>query len=181
MAIRPFLQHFPRIAASTYVDEMAAIIGDVTIGEDSSIWPFASIRGDVQKISIGHRTSIQDGCVLHVTHDSQYNPGGFKLSIGSDVTVGHKVTLHACTISDNCIVGMNSVVLDGAVVESNVIVGAGSLVPPGKILTSGFLWLGSPVVKKRPLTPEELGFIQYSAQSYVTLKNNYLGKNTKAD
>lgn len=174
MPVRSYQQYLPKIPATSYVDEMAVIIGNVTLGEDCSIWPFACIRGDVQAIQIEDRTSIQDGCVLHVTHDSLYHPGGKGLFIGSDVTVGHKVTLHACTISDNCIIGMNSVVLDGAHVESDVILGAGSLVPPGKILESGYLWVGSPAIKKRALTEQELGFIRYSAASYVTLKNSYL-------
>lgn len=177
MPLRPYLEHKPRIGKNTYIDPLAAIIGNVEIGEDCSIWPFASIRGDVHRIVIGNRTSIQDGCVLHVTHDSDYHPGGFPLLIGSDVTVGHKATLHACTIQDACIIGMDAVVLDNAVVESEVILGAGSLVPPGKVLTSGFLWVGAPCVKKRPLTKEEITFIRYSAQNYVKLKNNYLNQN----
>jgi carbonic anhydrase/acetyltransferase-like protein (isoleucine patch superfamily) len=132
------------------------------------------VRGDIHQITIGERTSIQDGSVLHVTHDSEYHPGGAPLTIGDDVTVGHKVTLHACTLSSLCIIGMGSIILDNAVVESDVILGAGSLVPPGKTLTSGYLWLGSPAIKKRPLTEQELAFIRYSAKSYVKLKNQHL-------
>jgi carbonic anhydrase/acetyltransferase-like protein (isoleucine patch superfamily) len=173
MPIRPFRQYLPQIGARTYVDDNAVIIGQVIIGEDSSIWPFASIRGDMQAITIGSRTSIQDGCVLHVVHDSTYHPSGIALSVGSDVTVGHKATLHACTIHDRCLIGMDSVVLDGAIVESDVILGAKSVVSPGKILESGYLWLGSPAIKKRPLTQEELAFIRHSAQNYVLLKNQY--------
>ncbi len=174
MSVRSFLQHTPQIGANVFVDDMAAVIGNVSIGDDSSIWPFASVRGDVHRITIGARTSIQDGCVLHVTHDSQYHPGGTPLIVGSDVTVGHRVTLHACTISDLCIIGMGAVVLDNAMIESDVILGAGSLVPPGKVLASGFLWVGAPAIKKRPLTSEELNFIRYSAASYVKLKNDHL-------
>lgn len=177
MAIRAFQRHQPIIGTNTYVDPQALVIGNVTIGEDSSVWPFASIRGDIHTIKIGHRTSIQDGCVLHVTHAGQYNPEGHPLAIGSDVTVGHKVMLHGCTILDLCIIGMGSCILDGAIVEHEVILGAGSLVPPGKILTSGYLWLGRPAIQKRPLTTEELNFIRYSARNYVNLKNQYLGKN----
>lgn len=176
MPVRSYLRHQPKIGQNTYIDPQAAVIGNVHIGEDSSVWPFASIRGDVHSIQIGHRTSIQDGCVLHVTHAGQYNPEGYSLSVGSDVTVGHKVTLHGCTILDFCIIGMDSCILDGAVVEHEVMVGAGSLVPPGKILTSGHLWLGRPAIMKRPLTAEELNFIRYSARQYVNLKNQYLGK-----
>lgn len=174
MSVRRFMQAYPQIGANTYIDEMAVVIGNVNIGDDSSIWPFASIRGDIHHITIGHRTSIQDGCVLHVTHDSEYHPGGSPLIIGSDVTVGHNVTLHACHISDLCIIGMGSIVLDKVMIEPEVILGAGSLVPPGKTLESGFLWVGSPAVKKRALTEQERAFIRYSAQSYVKLKNNYL-------
>jgi len=176
MSVRRFLQATPQIGANTYVDDMAVVIGNVTIGDDSSVWPFASIRGDIHHITIGERTSIQDGCVLHVTHDSEYHPGGQPLIIGNDVTVGHKVTLHACTISSLCIIGMGSIVLDKAVIESEVILGAGSLVPPGKTLESRYLWVGAPAVKKRPLTEKELAFIRYSATSYVKLKNNYLSQ-----
>lgn len=174
MHIRSHLQHTPHIGTKTYVDPNAVIIGNVTIGQDSSIWPFASIRGDMHAITIGARTSIQDGCVLHITHPSTYHPEGFPLHIGDDVTIGHKVILHACTVQDLCIVGMGSIVLDGAVIESNTIIGAGSLVPPGKVCESGYLWLGSPVIKKRPLTAEEMAFIRYSAQNYVKLKDSYL-------
>lgn len=174
MTVRTYLNNSPLIAKTTYIDPMALVIGQVQIGEDSSVWPFACIRGDVHHITIGNRTSIQDGCVLHVTHDGPYTPGGRALLIGNDVTVGHKVILHACTVEDRCIIGMGATILDGALVQSEVIVGAGSLVPPGKILESGYLWLGTPVIKKRPLTDAEKVFILYSAGSYVTLKNNYL-------
>lgn len=180
MPLRSFQRHLPIIGARTYVDPMAAIIGYVTIGEDSSIWPFAAIRGDIHTIKIGDRTSIQDGCVLHVTHASTYNPEGYPLTIGNDVTVGHRVVLHGCTLSDFCLIGMGSVVLDNAVIEHDVILGAGSLVPPGKILESGYLWVGAPAVKKRPLTLKEREFIRYSAKSYINLKNQYLnGANTQ--
>ncbi len=174
MAVRSFQQYRPSVGANAYIDEMAMIIGNVTIGDDSSVWPFACIRGDIHPIIIGERTSIQDGSVLHVTHDSEYHPGGAPLTIGNDVTVGHKVTLHACTLSSLCIIGMGSIILDNAVVESEVILGAGSVVPPGKKLTSGYLWVGSPAIKKRPLSEQELAFIRYSAMSYVKLKNQYL-------
>ncbi len=174
MNIRSYQQHTPHIGEKTYVDEHAVIIGQVTIGTDCSIWPFASIRGDMHRIQIGDRTSVQDGCVLHITHAGEFNPAGFPLTIGSDVTIGHKVILHGCTIQDACLIGMGSIVMDGALIESNVILGAGSLVPPGKKCDGGFLWVGSPCVKKRPLTPEEMAFIRYSAKNYVNLKNGYL-------
>ncbi len=174
MNIRPFQHHFPQIGERTYVDPAATIIGNVSIGNDSSIWPGASIRGDMHHIEIGNSTSIQDGCVLHITHDSAYHPQGFPLKIGSFVTVGHKAILHGGTIQDYSLIGIGAIVLDGAIIESEVIVAAGSLVPPGKTLTGGYLWMGSPVIQKRPLTQEELQFIRYSAANYVKLKNDYL-------
>lgn len=174
MPVRMYQKTSPIIGERSYIDPLAAIIGQVTIGQDSSVWPFASIRGDMHFITIGDRTSIQDNSVLHITHAGEYHPQGAPLIIGNDVTVGHRVILHGCTIKDRVIVGMGSIVLDDAVIESNVILGAGSLVPPGKVLESGYLWLGAPVMKKRPLTEEEKKFIEYSANNYVKLKDHYL-------
>lgn len=171
--IRSFEKFSPQIAATAFIDESAIVIGNVTIGEDSSVWPCCSVRGDIHTIVIGARSNIQDGSVLHVTHDSEFAPGGFSLTVGDDVTVGHNVVLHACTIEDRCLIGMGSVVLDGAVVQSGAMVGAGSLVPPNKILEGGYMWLGSPVKKVRELTEKEKTFLGYSANHYVTLKNRH--------
>jgi carbonic anhydrase/acetyltransferase-like protein (isoleucine patch superfamily) len=171
--IRPFLDLNPRIAADAWIDESAVIIGDVEIGPQASVWPLCAVRGDIHSIHIGARSNIQDGSVIHVTHDSEYNPGGFPVVIGEDVTVGHKVMLHGCSIGDNCLIGMGSIVLDGAVIESRVILGAGSLVPQGKVLESGFLYLGSPVNKVRPLTEGEQRFLDYVAGNYVKLAQQY--------
>ena len=173
MAIRSFQQITPQVADSAYVDEQAAVIGDVVIGADSSIWPMAVLRGDVNTIRIGERTSIQDGSALHVTHDHPGEPGGFPLLVGDDVTIGHNVTLHGCTIGNRCLVGMGSTVLDGVVLEEGVFLAAGSLVPPGKRLEGGFLWVGSPVKKARPLNDDEENWLGYSAQHYVRLKDKY--------
>jgi len=173
MSIRDFEKHSPKIAVSAFVDEMAVVIGDVEIGEDVSVWPTTVIRGDINSIRIGARTNIQDGSVLHVTHDSEYAPGGFPLTIGEGVTVGHKVILHACTIGDYCLVGMGSTVLDGAMLEDKVMLGANSLVSPGKVLESGYLYLGSPAQKVRKLKDSELAWLEYSAAHYVLLKNRY--------
>ena len=173
MSIRNFEQHSPKIADSAFIDEMAVVIGNVEIGEDVSVWPTSVVRGDVNSIRIGAKTNIQDGSVLHVTHDSVYAPGGFPLVIGEGVTVGHKVILHACTIGDYCLVGMGSTVLDGAVLEDNVMLAANSLVPPGKVLESGYLYLGSPATKARKLKDSELAWLEYSASHYVVLKNRY--------
>ncbi|MFQ5468861.1 MAG: gamma carbonic anhydrase family protein [Gammaproteobacteria bacterium] len=174
MTIRSYLHSSPSIASSVYVDETALVVGDVSIGEDSSIWPMTAVRGDVQSIKIGDRTNIQDGSVLHVTSDNSLTPGGFALTIGDDVTVGHGVILHACTVGNLSLIGMGSTVLDGAVVQDNVMVGAGSLVSPGKVLESGYLYLGSPVKKTRALKEEELEYLKFSAVHYVELKNRHM-------
>ena len=173
--IRTFESFTPQINESAFIDESAVVTGNVSIGEDSSVWPCCSIRGDIHSIVIGERTNIQDGCVLHVTHDSEFAPGGFKLTIGDDITVGHNVILHACTVENRCLIGMGSVVLDGAVVESGAMIGAGSLVPPKKVLQGGYMWLGSPVKRVRELTDKEKDFLKYSAKHYVKLKNRHSG------
>lgn len=173
MAIRPYQNVHPAIAAGAFVDDVALVIGDVTIGEDASLWPMVVARGDVHRIVIGARSNIQDGSVLHVTQPNRFTPGGHPTIIGSDVTVGHRVILHGCTVEDFALIGMGSTVLDGAIIRSRVLLGAGSLVPPGKELESGYLWLGSPVKKVRPLTEDELAYFEYSAAHYVALKNRH--------
>ena len=177
MTIRTFSGKTPVIAASAYVDESAIVIGDVVLGENSSVWPMAVIRGDVNSIHIGNNTSIQDGSVIHVNHAGSFNPKGNPTYIGNHVTVGHKVTLHGCTISDLCLIGIGSIVMDDVLIETEVILGAGSLVTPGKVLTSGYLWLGVPAKKIRPLTDEEKKFLSYSADHYVKLQKRH----TEAD
>ena len=174
MTVRTYNNISPEIAAGVFVDEQAAVIGDVTIGEDSSIWPMVAIRGDVHSISIGKRTNIQDGSVLHVTADNEYNPGGHPLIIGDEVTVGHGAILHACTVGDRSLIGMGATVLDGAVIESHVMVAAGTLVPPGKVLESGYLYMGNPVKQARPLKEKEIEYFSFSAQHYVNLKDRHL-------
>lgn len=174
MNIRSYQGITPDIADHVYIDESAVVIGDVSIGEHSSVWPMTTARGDVNSITIGARTNIQDGSVLHVTHRHQSIPDGYSLDIGSDVTVGHKVVLHGCKIEDRCLIGMGVIVMDGAHVESHVLLAAGSLVPMGKVLESGYLWLGNPVKKIRKLSQEQLDWIDYSAAHYVDVKNNYL-------
>jgi len=171
MTIRIFQGKAPNIADSAYVDESAIVIGNVTIGADSSIWPMTVARGDVHSITIGKRTNIQDACVLHVTHDGKYTPGGFPLNIGDDVTVGHRVTLHACTVSNLCLIGMSATIMDGAVIGEKTIIAAGALVPTGKELEGGYLYVGSPVKRVRALTDQELESLEYSAKHYVKMKN----------
>ncbi len=175
MTIRVFENLIPHIASTAYVDPTALVIGDVSIGNDASLWPMVVARGDIQSISIGARTNIQDGSILHVTHDGPLAPGGHALQIGDDVTVGHRVILHGCTIGDHCLIGMGSVLMDGARLEARVILGAGSLVTPGKVLESGYLWLGSPARRVRPLRAEELAYLDYSSAHYVDLKNRHSG------
>lgn len=169
-----FMQKTPAIAPTCYVDSSAKIIGDVALSEDASVWPGAVLRGDVQRITVGARSNVQDLAVCHVTHDGPYSPGGLPLKIGEDVTVGHHATLHACTIGDRVLVGMGAIVMDKAVLEADVMLAAGSLVPPGKRLASGWLYKGNPAVAVRELTVDEVAMLKYSAEHYVRLKNNYL-------
>lgn len=173
-AIRPYKGVWPRIAASAYVDPAAVVIGDVELGEDASVWPGAVIRGDVNAIRIGARTSVQDGAILHVTHDGPYTPGGLPLLIGADVTIGHGAILHACTVEDACLIGIRATLLDGVVVRRHGFVGAGALVPPGKEVGEGELWLGSPARCVRRLSEREIEQLHYSAQHYVRVKNAHL-------
>jgi len=176
VTIRSYQGKTPSLGERVFVDSSAVVIGDVELGADSSVWPLVVIRGDMHRIRIGARTSVQDGSVLHITHAGPFNPDGFPLTIGDEVTIGHKVLLHGCTIGSRILVGMGSIVMDGAVIEDEVILGAGSLVPPGKVLESGFLYVGSPVKKARPLTDKERAFFGYTAGNYVKLKDQHLAE-----
>lgn len=172
--IRPYQSIVPHIDASAYVDPAAVVIGAVQVGADSSVWPGAVIRGDVNHIHIGARTSIQDCSVLHVTHKRASLPEGWPLIIGNDVTIGHNVTLHGCHLHNRILVGIGSIVLDGVVIEDDVMLGAGTLVPPGKVLQSGHLYLGSPCKQVRALSEDEIAMLPYQADHYVKIKNHYL-------
>ena len=174
MPLRPYKNILPTLGTNTFVDDSAVVIGDVELGADASVWPMAVIRGDVNEIRIGARSNIQDGSVVHVTHTHPDTPGGFAVHIGDDVTVGHNVTVHGCTIENRCLIGIGSTLLDGAKLEKHTLLGAGSLVPPGKVLEGGYLWLGSPVKRIRPLNEKEIAWFEYSANHYVKLKNDYL-------
>ena len=168
--ILPFEEHRPDVHPEAFVHPQAFVSGQVSIAKDASIWPMTVVRGDINSIEIGARSNIQDGSVLHVTHDSRFSPaGGQALTVGANVTVGHNATLHGCTLQDHCLIGMGAIVLDGAVVEANSMVGAGSLVPPGKILHSGYLYVGNPVKRVRELTEKEIEYLGYSAEHYVKL------------
>ena len=173
MSIRHFKNFYPQINPTAYVDPEAIVIGRVFLAENVSIWPTAVLRGDINEIIIGARSNIQDGSILHVVHDYEYCPGGLKVIIGENVTIGHGVILHGCTIGSHCLIGMNATVLDGAIIEENVIVGANSLVHPNKKLEKGFLYFGNPVRQVRALTPSEMALVEYSANIYVEIKNQY--------
>ncbi|QTL39708.1 gamma carbonic anhydrase family protein [Xenorhabdus budapestensis] len=172
--LRQYLNLRPQIGQKVMLDPTSIVIGDVRLADDVSIWPLVVIRGDVNYVSIGTRTNIQDGSVLHVTHKSSNNPNGFPLIIGEEATIGHKAMLHGCTIGNRVLVGMGAIILDGAVIEDNVIIGAASLVPPGKTLESGYLYIGSPAKQVRKLKSEELEELLYSANNYVRWKDDYL-------
>ncbi|WP_455205646.1 gamma carbonic anhydrase family protein [Kaarinaea lacus] len=178
MGIRSFAGITPTVGNNIFIDDTALVLGDVVMGDDCSVWPMTVIRGDVNKIRVGNRTNIQDGSVLHVTSPHEKLPDGYALTVGDNVTVGHKVVLHACTVSDNCLIGMSSTILDGAIIHPYVLLGAGSLVSPGKELEGGYLWLGAPARKARALTKEERAWIDHSANHYVDLKNRHLETNS---
>ncbi|MFB0980872.1 MAG: gamma carbonic anhydrase family protein [Alteromonadaceae bacterium] len=166
----------PTLGNNVYVDQASVLIGDITLGDDVSIWPLVAARGDVNTIIIGDRTNIQDGTVLHVTRKSSANPNGNPLVIGEDVTVGHKCMLHGCQLGNRILVGMGAIIMDGAVVEDDVFIGAGALVPPHKILESGYLYVGNPVKQVRLLKESEQDFLSKSAINYVELKNEYIAQ-----
>jgi carbonic anhydrase/acetyltransferase-like protein (isoleucine patch superfamily) len=175
MALRDYEGVSPVLGARVYVDDCALVIGRVTLGDDASVWPFAVLRGDVNRIEIGARTNIQDGSVLHVVHDGPAVPGGLPLIIGDDVTVGHKAMLHAARIGHRCLIGMAAVVLDGAVIEDEVMLAAGSVVPPRKHLAAHGLYLGNPAKRVRELTDQERASFLYSARQYVKIKDRHRG------
>jgi len=176
MKIRSYQGMTPQLGNAVLVDPSAVVLGDVVLGDDCSVWPLVVIRGDMHRIRVGARTSVQDGSILHITHAGPYNPDGFPLIIGDDVTIGHQAMLHGCTIGDRVLVGMGAMVMDGAVVESDVVIGAGSLIPPGKTLESGHLYVGRPAKKIRPLSEKELSFFTYTAGNYVRLKDKHLAE-----
>lgn len=174
VAVRKFNDIQPKIGKSVFIDDSAVVIGDVTLGDDVSIWPMTVVRGDVESITIGEGTNVQDGSVLHVTHAGKYTAQGYPLTIGKGVTIGHRAVVHACTVGDYCLVGMGAIIMDGAVLEDYVMLGAGALVPPGKKLSSGCLYVGVPAKQVRPLSASEKEALEYSSRQYINLKNEYL-------
>ena len=176
MTIHSFSGKRPQIGDRVFISPTGYVLGDVVLDADCSVWPGAVIRGDMQRIRIGQRTSVQDGAVLHITHASAYHPDGFPLTIGTDVTIGHQACLHGCHIGNEVLIGIGAVVLDGARIEDRVILAAGALVPPGKVLASGFLYKGSPAQPARALSEAELNYFKYTAGNYVKLKDKYLSE-----
>jgi carbonic anhydrase/acetyltransferase-like protein (isoleucine patch superfamily) len=174
VAIRKFNDKQPSIGKSVYIDDSAVVIGDVTIGDDVSIWPMTVVRGDVESIRIGEGTNVQDGAVLHVSHAGKFSPQGHPLTIGKGVTIGHRAVVHACTVGNYCLIGVGAIIMDDAVLEDYVMLGAGALVPPGKTLESGYLYVGAPAKQARPLKESEKEFLEYSSQHYMHLKDQYL-------
>ena len=174
MAIESYKDIAPTLGRDVFVHTTATVIGDVTLGDGVSLWPGVVVRGDVNSIRIGAGSNVQDNSVLHVTHRSSANPEGAPLIIGRHVTVGHAVILHGCTIGDECLIGMGSIVMDRAVVEPQVLLGAGSLVPEGKVLESGWLYVGRPARKVRPLDEAERAAFRRQAERYMTLAAEYM-------
>lgn len=175
-ALRSYQGMSPDLGARVYIDPASVVIGDVVLGDDCSVWPMTVIRGDMHRIRIGARTSVQDGSVLHITHASDFSPDGFPLTIGDDVTIGHKAILHGCTLGSRILVGMGAIVMDGAVVEDEVIIAAGAVVTPGKHLESGYVYAGNPAKALRPLKDKERAFFPYTAGNYVKLKDRFLAE-----
>ncbi|WP_305041029.1 gamma carbonic anhydrase family protein [Geoalkalibacter sp.] len=164
----PFVNAEPRLEGEVFVEESARVIGDVVIGHQSSLWFNVVVRGDVNHIRIGERTNIQDGSVIHVTR--HIHP----TLLGDDVTVGHNVTLHGCTIGNRCLIGIGAIILDGAVIGDDCLIAAGSLVAPGTHIPSGHLALGSPARVKRALNDKELAHLKLSAENYIGYMQQYL-------
>ena len=170
------MQLQPQLGARVFISPQAHVSGAVTLADDVSIWPMAVLRGDVNQISIGARTNIQDNSVLHVTHEGPDTPEGGPLSLAEDITVGHGAILHACTIGPRCLIGMGAIVMDRVVLEADVMVAAGAVVTPGTRVTSGTLWKGNPARLARELSEREILMLKYSAEHYVRLKDLYLAK-----
>ncbi|MGO1615750.1 MAG: gamma carbonic anhydrase family protein [Halomonas sp.] len=175
-ALRRYQGMEPQLGERVYIDPASVVIGDVVLGDDCSVWPMTVIRGDMHRIRIGARTSVQDGSVLHITHASDFSPDGFPLTIGDDVTIGHKAILHGCTLGSRILIGMGAIVMDGAVVEDEVIIAAGAVVTPGKQLESGYVYAGNPAKALRPLKDKERAFFPYTAGNYVKLKDRCLAE-----
>ncbi|HXU92234.1 MAG TPA: gamma carbonic anhydrase family protein [Gallionella sp.] len=174
MPLFPYLDSSPDVGDRVYLHPSCQVVGEVKIGDDSSVWCNTVLRGDVNRIVIGRGTNVQDLTVGHVSHRTPEKPEGSPLIVGDYVTVGHSVILHGCTIGNECLIGMGSVIMDDVVIPDHVMIGAGSLVSPGKVLESGMLYMGRPAKAVRPLTKEEVAYLRYSAEHYMRLKDDYL-------
>lgn len=166
--LRPYRGQMPRVHASVFIDDSAQVIGDVEIGEESSVWMCVVMRGDVNRIRIGARTNIQDGTIVHVMKDTH------PTIIGNDVTVGHAAVVHGCTIEDRCLIGMGAILLNGVVVGSGSIVAAGTLLPEGTVVPPRSLVMGAPGKVRRTLGDEDLAEIQVYADRYVAYRLDYM-------
>jgi len=171
--IRSFRGIRPSIASTAYIDELALIIGDVVIGEDSSVWPNAVLRGDVYHMRIGAATNIQDNCVLHVETDR------FALELGDRVTVGHSAILHGCRVGSRCLIGMGAIILNNVEIGSECLIAAGTLIPENTVIPSGSLCMGVPGIVRRKVTDAELRRIDRGADNYLRLKDQYLADRRK--
>jgi len=169
MTIRNYLDYAPQIEESAYIDEAATVIGRVKIGKYASVWPGAVLRGDINRITVGHNSNIQDGAVLHVTYE-------LAVDIGNNVTVGHLAMIHGAVIGDNSLIGIKAIVLDGAVIGKNSVIAAGALVPPGMQIPDGVMVMGAPAKVKRELTSDEIKSIAANCQSYVNIISDYKNK-----
>lgn len=174
MPLQPYLKSVPVIGNRVYLHPSCQVIGEVTIGDDASIWCNTVLRGDVNRIVVGYGSNVQDLTMCHVSHRTPEKPDGSPLIIGDYVTVGHSVILHGCRIGNDCLIGMGSIIMDDAVIPERVMIGAGSLISPGKILESGMLYMGRPAKAVRALTEDEIAYLRYSAEHYIRVKNNYL-------
>lgn len=174
MTISRYLESQPQLGERVFLHPSCQVIGDVTLGDDSSVWCNTVLRGDVNRIVIGRGSNVQDLSMGHVSHKTTDKPDGSPLIIGDYVTVGHSVILHGCRIGNECLIGMGSIIMDDVVIPDRVMIGAGSLVSPGKVLESGLLYMGRPAQAVRALTEKELSYLRYSAEHYIRLKDDYL-------
>ncbi len=179
MPLAPYLETAPQIGNRVFLHSSCQVIGDVKIGDDSSIWCNTVLRGDVNCIVIGRGTNVQDLTMGHVSHKTTEKPAGSPLILGDYVTVGHAVMLHGCSIGSECLIGMGSIVMDDVVIPDRVMVGAGSLIAPGKTLESGMLYMGRPAKAVRALSDAEIAYLKYSAEHYMRVKDNYLRSTKK--
>jgi len=169
-----YLDNSPVTGKRIFLHPSCQVIGDVTLGDDSSVWCNTVLRGDVNRIVIGRGTNVQDLTMGHVSHKTTEKPNGSPLIVGEYVTVGHGVILHGCTIGNECLIGMGSIIMDDVVIPDRVMIGAGSLISPGKVLQSGMLYVGQPAKALRVLSDAEIAYLKYSAEHYIDLKDNHL-------